>query len=355
MLIYLLLIKAVKSLHHETCEPFCMLIYNINMKVIKVISIVTLVTILMIGLGAPLFAGAGFVLNPSSFEITIPPGETHTKKIEVLGATEYYQRFLVEEDSDWLEVNPSKGIVGPDLNDEIEITIDGSNLEVGKYRAKVDVVEVLSGEKSQVLSQVEVIVNVSNETPELITIPRSLEMQQGQLQQVFVINPMSQSINVAAFSIEPWLYISPESQIIAPGGVGIFYVRTSSVATTGGVWNSRIFINSLEESSGAQASAIVPVTVNISSGVDFNPKELTGPGPIAITNKLDRPVFIETPKGGDVEIDEDIFKLDPEEKKIINVSWTDDKNPDHLDFFIIGGKMNIHRLMIKTDTGEQYP
>ncbi len=325
------------------------------MKELKMKSIVVLVLVAVLLMGTPLLAGGSFVIDPGSIEITAQPGTTITRTVSLFGVLQYYQKFLIEEDIDWITVEPKKGYVGPDITKELKITFKTDGLEMGKHSAKIDIWELIADEKSGVSLPIDVTLHVSDKRPEIKLIPRSLDLLPGQILQVFVVNPMPLAIELEFKPNDPWLYVNPRSLKIEPGDVEIFFVRSSSVAFTAGIWNSSIMINAIGESSGVGVHAHYPVTINVPSGVEFNPSEMNKPGSIALTNRLKRTVFVEPMPHSSADYDVDIFKLTAGERKIINVSWDAENKPLSLDFRIIGGKLDVHRINVKQDIASGPP
>lgn len=325
------------------------------MKVIRIVSLLTLVTIMLVIASLPLSAGGRFILDTDTIEFTVQPGDAIEKTVNLLGGLEYYQRYIVEEDADWVSVEPSKGVVGPDISQDLKVDINTAGLGEGEYNTTINIWETLNNKKAGVSSPLTIMLYISNDEPEISLVPRSLEMLHGQILQVIIANPMHQKVVLDFETLDPWIYVIPAKQTVYPGELGVFFVRSSSIANIAGIWNSMILINTTEESPVPIMTIEYPVTVNVPSGVQFSPQTINDPGSIAVTNILDRVLYVEPIVRCGESYDEDIFRLEPKERKIINVSWEDDNRPPYLQFKILGGKVDTHQLTVsrKRSTEEE--
>ena len=325
------------------------------MKVIRTVSLFAIVTIVLVVSSLPLYAGGRFILDSDTIQLTIPPGTEIEKSVNLLGGLEYYQRYIIEKDASWVSIEPEKGVVGPDISEDLKVTISTGDLEEGEYKTTIHIWETLNKKNVGVSCPMNVMLFISNEQPEITLVPRSLEMLPGQILQVIVANPMQQKVVLEYETLDPWIYVIPRKQTVFPGDLGVFFVRSSSIANIAGLWNSMLLINTAKESPILIETMEYPVTVNVPSGIQFSPRTISDPGSIAVTNTLDRVLYVEPVVGYSESYDVDIFKLEPEERKIINVSWEENKRPSYLEFKILGGKVDMHHLKVSKKTTFEEP
>ncbi len=221
-----------------------------------------------------IFAVGNFVTSPNFIEVSLKPNDSVTKTVTLLGTASYYQKFVINEDIDWIDITPTGGYVDSNYSEKLSITIDSSGKEIGTHTETIAISEVLAGVTSDMAGKITVRLHVVDGEFELKTLPRSLELVPGQVMQVVVINPYDTKMSFQITPRDPWIYTIPDTIHLQPKKKGIFYVRASSVAKMGGVWRSIIDISSTSEVGGSFISTEFPVSVNVSSGASFIPSEL---------------------------------------------------------------------------------